>query len=94
MAVAERFGKTDIDVRFQPTQMIAMLALPAGDEEKFIAEKAAEGTTVENMTIKNLREEIRQYKLAKEKSSLSFFVVQKIRFNTCPNLDRFFIAPY
>ena len=71
MAVAERFGKTEIDFRFtedlSPTQMIAMLALPAGDEEKFIAEKAAEGTPVENMTIKNLREEIRQYKFAKEK---------------------------
>ena len=53
MKCAERFGKNEIDFVFQPTQMIAMLALPAGDEEKFIAEMAAEGTTVENMTIKN-----------------------------------------
>ena len=37
MAVAERFGKTEIDFRFQSTQLIAMLSLPAGEEEKFIA---------------------------------------------------------
>ena len=43
MKCAERFGKNEIDFVFQPTQMIAMLALPAGDEEKFIAEMAAEG---------------------------------------------------
>ena len=39
-----------------------MLTLPAGEEEKFIAEKAAEGTPVENMTVKQTREEIQKYK--------------------------------
>lgn len=62
MKVAERFGKTEINFRFQTTQMIAMLALPEGEEEKFIAEKAAENNPVEDMTIKNLREEIKNYK--------------------------------
>ena len=67
MQIAERFSNLPTSEHLNTSQMFEMLALPAGDEEKFIAEKAAEGTTVENMTIKNLREEIRQYKLAKEK---------------------------
>ena len=41
---------------------IQMLALPEGTEEDFIAEKAAEGKPVENMTIKQEREEIKKYK--------------------------------
>ena len=39
--------------------MIEMLSLPSAEEtEKFIAEKAAEGKAVADMTIKELREEI------------------------------------
>ena len=63
MAVAERFGKTEIDFRFQSTQLIAMLSLPAGEEEKFIAEKSAEGMPVESMSVKKLREEVKKYNL-------------------------------
>ena len=60
---AERFGKTEIDFRFSSTQMIALLSLPDAEEtEKFIAEKAAEGKAVADMTIKQLREEIARYK--------------------------------
>ena len=60
---AERFGKTEIDFRFSSTQMIALLSLPDAEEtEKFIAEKAAEGKAVADMTIKQLREEIADYK--------------------------------
>lgn len=67
MQVAERFSNRvlihDFDIStFKPTQLIAMLALPEGDEEKFIEQKAAEGNPVENMTIKNLRDEIKQWK--------------------------------
>ena len=42
--------------------MFELLALPEGDEQKFIAEKSAEGKAVADMTIKNLREEIKQWK--------------------------------
>ena len=35
--------------------MLELLALPDGETEKFIAEKAAEGTPVEDMTVKKLR---------------------------------------
>ena len=63
MNISERFG-----ANFQTfgnlgySQMLNLLALPEGEEEKFIAEKAAEGTPVEDMTVKNLREEIKNYK--------------------------------
>lgn len=59
MECAERFGKT-LDVeRFKPSQLTEMLALPSAEEtEKFIAEKAAEGKKVADMTIKELRKEI------------------------------------
>lgn len=62
MRVAERFGKLNIDVQFQSTQLITMLALPEGEEEKFIAEKKAENNPVEEMTVKKLRDEVAKYK--------------------------------
>ena len=62
MKCAERFGKLNIDVQFNSTQMITMLALPAGEEENFIAEKAAEGKPVETMSVKTLRASIKGWK--------------------------------
>ena len=62
MRIAERFGKTKSISDLNSTQMIAMLALPKGEEEKFIAEKAAEGTPVEEMKVKELREEVAKWK--------------------------------
>ncbi len=62
MAVAERFGNSHLNANLNQTQLITMLALPAGEEEKFIAEKAAEGTPVEEMTVKNLRDEVAKWK--------------------------------
>lgn len=62
MRVADRFGELNIDIQFNTTQYIALLALPADETEKFIAEKAAAGTPVEEMTIKQLRDEISLYK--------------------------------
>lgn len=63
MNVANRFGKIQIDLDFKPTQMIALLSLPDAEEtEKFIEAKAAEGKKVADMTIKQLREEIAEWK--------------------------------
>ena len=62
MQIAERFGKVQIFADLGYSQLIQMLALPEGEEEKFIAEKAAEGTPVENMTVRQTREEIQKYK--------------------------------
>lgn len=68
MRVAERFdsnrnSNSDFDIStFNQSQLIALLALPEGDEEKFIAEKAAEGNPADQMTIKQLRAEINKFK--------------------------------
>ena len=67
MQCAKRFGKTEIDFRFQATQMIAMLALPEADTEKFIEQKEANGTPVSDMSVKTLRKEIKQWKAETEK---------------------------
>ena len=69
MRVAERFGKSNINVTFQPTQMIELLALPADETEQFIEAKAAAGTPVEDMTVKKLREEVQQWKDKAEKAN-------------------------
>lgn len=61
MQVSERFGNTPLTAHLNQTQMIEMLALPAEETEKFIEQKAAEGTPVEDMTIKTLREEVAKY---------------------------------
>lgn len=61
MACAERFGESQSIGFLKSTQMIQLLSLPSAEEtEKFIAEKAAEGKKVAEMTIKELREEIAQ----------------------------------
>ena len=62
MRVAERFGKIKIDFNFGSTQMIQMLSLPEGEEEKFIEEQAAAGRIVAEMSVKTLRAEIQKYK--------------------------------
>ena len=62
MAVAERFGKSESIPNLKPTQMIAMLSLPADETEQFIEDKAAAGTPVEDMTIRTLHKEIEQWK--------------------------------
>ena len=44
------------------SQLIALLSVPAEDTEKFIEEKLAEGKAAADMTIKQLREEIKSWK--------------------------------
>ena len=44
------------------SQMAEMLALPKGEEENFIEQKAAEGNPIEEMTVKQLRAEIKDWK--------------------------------
>ncbi|MBQ7198083.1 MAG: DUF3102 domain-containing protein [Selenomonadaceae bacterium] len=78
MQIANRFGdmskrqNSALMQNLNATQLIAMLALPAGEEEKFIAEKSAEGTPVEDMTVKKLREEIKEWKARAEKAEENF----------------------
>lgn len=63
MNVAKRFGSNSETSRnFNFSQLVTLLKLPAGDEQKFIEQKAAEGNPVEDMTIKKLCDEIAQWK--------------------------------
>lgn len=50
MRCSEKFGKSTTSWILKPSQMFELLALPEGDEEKFIAEKATEGTPVQDIT--------------------------------------------
>lgn len=60
---AEKFANV-VSIRgLNSTQMIQLLALPDAEEtERFIAQKAAEGKQVDEMTIRQLRNEIAEYK--------------------------------
>ena len=59
----ERFGSNvAAPQHFEMAKMFELLALPSGEEEEFINAKAEEGTPVEDMTQKKLREEIKAWK--------------------------------
>ena len=62
MRIAERFANSAMSQNLKTSQMVELLALPAEETEKFIAAKAAEGTPVEDMTVKNLRDEVVKWK--------------------------------
>ena len=69
MRVAERFGKLDINVQFQPTTLIKMLALPEGDEQAFIEAQATAGKPVENQSARQIQESVKKWKKDKKKKS-------------------------
>ena len=55
MQIYNRFGISRIDTAFGSTQLIALLALPEGTEENFLALKSSEGNPADQMNIKQLR---------------------------------------
>ncbi len=65
MNIAERFGKKYQSIgNLNYTQMIAMLALPEGQEEDFIEhieQKTTNPIPIENMSIRNLKTKIKQW---------------------------------
>ena len=80
MRVAERFGANlNLSSNLNQTQLITMLALPEGEEEKFIAEQAANGNPAEDMTVSQLRRAVAQYKseLEKKNSEVENLFVEK-----------------
>ena len=62
MRCAERFPNLISISNLNPTQMITLLSLPESETESFIEQKKAEGTPVEDMTVKILRKEIKDWK--------------------------------
>ena len=81
MSCAERFGKVPMSALLSSSQMMELLALPAAVTQTFIEQKAAEDNPVQDMSIKQLREEIKTFKQKKEKAMpvvQSEFVVRKL----------------
>ncbi len=62
MKCAERFGNWTASSNLNSSQMFELLALKAGDTEEFFESKAAEGTPVENMSARTLREEVKKWR--------------------------------
>ena len=73
MAVAERFGKCDNVVAFQPSTLQAMLALPEGEEQAFIETQAQAGTPVEKQSARQVQAAVKKWKNDKKKKSSSPF---------------------
>lgn len=70
MQVAERFsGKQELIPVLSTTQMIAMLALPEGDEEKFIEEQTAAGNDVSKMSVRETKKAVKEYKAKTKKDN-------------------------
>lgn len=67
MAVAERFGKTNPDSFLNYSQMLALVSLPAGEEEKFLAAMDENGTPFENMTKREANAAVKDWKAEYEK---------------------------
>ena len=62
MRVAERFGKMENVFQFQPSTLQAMLALPEGDEQKFIDSQAEAGNPVEKQSAREVQKSVKQFK--------------------------------
>jgi len=74
MRCAERFSNVTSMLHLNPTQMIALLSLPESETETFIEQKKAEGKPVEDMTVKALRQEIKDWKARAEQAKDEAFV--------------------
>ena len=65
MRIADRFGKLENVFQFQPSQLQAMLALPEGDENEFIAVQADAGTPAEKQSVRDLQKSVKAFKAEK-----------------------------
>lgn len=62
MAVAERFGNRQTFADLNSSTLIQMLALPAGDEQKFIDEQAANGRPVNKQSARQMKANVADFK--------------------------------
>jgi hypothetical protein len=62
MQCAERFGNRSMSSDLSLSQVTELLSLPEAETETFIEQKKAEGNPVEDMTVKTLRQEIKDWK--------------------------------
>lgn len=71
MQCAKRFPNWTPATNLTSSHMIELLPLKAGDTEEFLNQKASEGKSVETMTKKILREEVKKWKQAKKNNPSS-----------------------
>lgn len=61
MRVSERFGKLNNVVQFKPSTLQAMLALPEGDEERFIEAQAESGKPVDDLSARDVQKAVKEW---------------------------------
>lgn len=69
MKCAERFSNWTPASNLNSSQMFELLALKQADAESFVTSKANEGTSIESMSKKTLRDEIKKWKLDHKKNA-------------------------
>ena len=66
MAIAERFGKNENIFVFKPSTLQAMLALPVGSEDEFIAQQAESGKPVNEMKARDVQKAVKEFNQRKD----------------------------
>ena len=69
IAVADRFGKTTPVSFLGYSQMLALVSLPAGEEERFLAAMDEKGTPFEKMTKREANSAVKDWKAEAEKKA-------------------------
>lgn len=69
IAVAERFGDRKTFSDLKPSTLQAMLSLPAGEEEAFMAEQEAAGNPVENQSAREVQANVKDWNQRKEQAT-------------------------
>lgn len=64
MKLARRFGESNSETfrNLNPATVIKLLALPEGEEERFIKEQATAGTPVEQQSAREVQKNVKQFK--------------------------------
>lgn len=87
MAVAERYGNRKTFSDFKPSILQAMLSLPAGDEDAFIAEQAATGNPIENQSVREVKEHIKNWNQRNEQVDAEFMHGEDLESSAEPITD-------
>lgn len=79
MRVSERFGKLNNVVQFKPSTLQAMLALPEGDEQAFIAEQAESGKPLEKQSARQVQASVKQWKKKRAEETTTPDTIEEIK---------------
>ena len=88
MRVSERFGKLNNVVQFKPSTLQAMLSLPEGDENSFIAAQSEAGKPIEDLSAREVQKAVKDWnKIATFSSSEKTNNVGKIAAFVAPCVE-------